>query len=175
MLLVAMPGAASAGPAPDDPPGEKPIYNGGFSSDVAVRLTLAGSLVVSLEYGCPPPGLLACRSGVRVRVRTGSFPGTGAIRNFGDVVYGALGRAGDTPLRSRVSRDGKGGWATSGGVTVLRWQWRDGVLEAVGGKLELRPGMKLPPHPDSRAERSPFQIEFDPVTFDALIRNATYS
>lgn len=59
----------------------------------------------------------------------------------------------------------------SAGETVLRWQWRDGVLEAVGGKLELRPGMRLPPHPAARPARGPVELEIHRPTLSALIRS----
>lgn len=109
---------------------------GGDRPNVAVSIGL-GSIAFSLERGCPPPGLLACRPGVRVvasvppavpeTVREAAIVATvRAVRAFGyrDLIKHEAPGA----FRGRISAHGE---------PLARWRQDGRFAEIAIGGLEL--------------------------------------
>lgn len=155
-------------------PHGNPIDNADLASDVAIRVTIGFDLTFSLEYGCPSPGILACASGVRIRIGLGSSSSSALTRNFGSLAIAALSKVGASHLAITHHRSGRAGQIVSGGDDLLRWKRSRGVLEVVGGDLQLRPGANLPPRQSSYRRSShggPFSLELDPRTLGLLLRS----
>lgn len=134
---------------------------------MALRAHL-GHAVVSLERGCPPPGLLACRPGVRVTALLPSPPPPWVRVAVPAAVAHGLRVFGYRDLVVHAAERGFAGRVAARGEVLGRWQQADEILEIAVGGLELRD----PAARREELERGP-ALALDPAVLAALERDAS--